>query len=59
MFSVIICSVDPKRFANVKATYENQLRGRDWELIHINDARSLAEGYTRGQQRRYAHLQPR
>jgi GT2 family glycosyltransferase len=48
MFSVIICSIDPNRFANVKAMYEGIFRGTAWELIHINDARSLAEGYNRG-----------
>ena len=48
MFSVIICSIDPTRFAAVKAMYEAIFHGCDWELIHINDARSLAEGYNRG-----------
>jgi GT2 family glycosyltransferase len=48
MFSVIICSVDSNRLARVKAMYEGVFRGTDWELIHINDARSLAEGYNRG-----------
>jgi GT2 family glycosyltransferase len=48
MFSVIICSVDSARFASVKAMYEAIFQGFDWELIRINDARSLAEGYTRG-----------
>jgi hypothetical protein len=28
--------------------YEALFRGRQWELIHIADARSLAEGYNRG-----------
>jgi GT2 family glycosyltransferase len=48
MFSVIVCSIDPKRFAHVKAMYDGVFRGHDWELIHIPDARSLAEGYNRG-----------
>jgi GT2 family glycosyltransferase len=48
MFSIIICSVDAKRFAGVKAMYESVFAGADWELIHIDDARSLAEGYNRG-----------
>ena len=48
MFSVIICSIDPARFASVKAMYENTFHGTDWELIHIDDARSLAEAYNRG-----------
>src|SRR5580700_6651429 len=48
MFSVIICSIDPARFAAVKAMYERIFHGHDWELVHIPDARSLAEGYNRG-----------
>jgi GT2 family glycosyltransferase len=48
MFSVIICSVDRKRLANVKAMYERNFQNHPWELIHIDDARSLAEGYNRG-----------
>ena len=48
MFSVIVCSVDPARFNAVKAMYEGVFHGSDWELIRIDDARSLAEGYNRG-----------
>jgi GT2 family glycosyltransferase len=48
MFSVIICSIDSKRFADVKSMYAGVFHGFDWELIRIDDARSLAEGYTRG-----------
>jgi len=48
MFSVIVCSIDSKRFADVKAMYEGVFHGVDWELVGIHDARSLAEGYRRG-----------
>jgi Glycosyltransferase like family len=48
MFSVIICSIDANRFAAVKAMYQQAFQTQPWELIHIEDARSLAEGYTRG-----------
>jgi GT2 family glycosyltransferase len=48
MFSVIICSIDAKRFADVKAMYERLFENHPWELIHIDDAKSLAEGYNRG-----------
>jgi len=48
MFSVIVCSIDSKRFADVKAMYEGIFRGVEWELVGIRDARSLAEGYNRG-----------
>ena len=48
MFSIIICSVDAKRLADVKAMYERVFQNHPWELIHIGDATSLAEGYNRG-----------
>jgi Glycosyltransferase like family len=48
MFSVITCSIDAKRFAGVKEMYERNFKDQDWELIRIDDAKSLAEGYTRG-----------
>jgi Glycosyltransferase like family len=48
MFSIIICSNDPTRFSTARAMYEGIFRGIDWELIRIDDARSLAEGYTQG-----------
>jgi len=48
MFSVIICSIDARRFADVEAMYRRLFQDHPWELIHIDDARSLAEGYTRG-----------
>jgi len=48
MFSVIVCSVDPKRFAAVEAMYGATMGAEPWEMIGIHDARSLAEGYNRG-----------
>jgi len=46
--SVIICSVDDRRFAQCDANWRDRLQGRRYELIRIRDARSLAEGYNRG-----------
>lgn len=48
LLSFIICSIDPLRFAAIRANLEERLAGRPWELIRIGDARSLAEGYNRG-----------
>jgi GT2 family glycosyltransferase len=48
MISVIICSIDPQRFAAVKSVYTAALGQEPWELIGIHDAKSLADGYTRG-----------
>jgi len=45
---VIICSIDPTKFANATATYEKALGGERFEIVGIHDARSLAEAYTRG-----------
>ncbi|GHT82315.1 hypothetical protein AGMMS49960_00780 [Betaproteobacteria bacterium] len=47
-FSVIICSIDPWKFAQTSQCYESLLAGFPHEIIGIHDARSLAEGYNRG-----------
>ena len=41
-FSVIICSIDALKFAQVSACYEQLLDGFPHEIIGIHDARSLA-----------------
>lgn len=46
--SVVICSIDPGKFARVRASYARAFADAPWELIGIHDARSLAEGYARG-----------
>jgi GT2 family glycosyltransferase len=48
MISLIICSIDPARFAAVEAMYRSAFGDEPWEMIDIHDARSLAEGYNRG-----------
>jgi len=47
-FSFVICSIDPKKFAAVTRTIETRFAKHDYELIRINDADSLCDGYTRG-----------
>ncbi len=49
--SVIICSIDPVRFARVTAMYERLLAEVPHEIIGIHDAHSLCEGYNRGLRR--------
>jgi len=46
--SVIICSIDHDKERNVVANYRTLLADTDYELIIINDAKSLCEGYNRG-----------
>ena len=46
--SVVICSIDSAKFARVTDNYRKLLDGREFEIIGIHDARSLADGYNRG-----------
>ena len=46
--SVVICSIDARKFERVSENYRMLFAGRDIEIIGIHDARSLAEGYSRG-----------
>lgn len=46
--SVIICSIDARKFAQASASYDRALAGVEHEIVGIHDARSLAEGYNRG-----------
>jgi GT2 family glycosyltransferase len=50
-FSVVICSIDGWKLAQVSTHYERLLAAVPHEIIGIHDARSLAEGYNRGLQR--------
>jgi hypothetical protein len=46
--SVVICSVRPERLAVAKASLAQAFGTAPWELIVIDDARSLCEGWNRG-----------
>jgi GT2 family glycosyltransferase len=48
MISIIICSVNDARFQAIANNFAGMLKGEEYELIRIPDARSLAEGYNRG-----------
>ncbi len=45
--SFIICSIDNTKYAHISARLET-LCGSPYELIRIDDAKSLSEGYNRG-----------
>ena len=45
--SVVICSIDPRKFERVTASYRQRFAGHALEIIGVHDARSLAEGYNR------------
>jgi hypothetical protein len=46
--SIVICSIDARKFERVCQNYRQRFAGRDIEIVGIHDARSLAEGYNRG-----------
>ena len=45
--SVLICSIDPQKFATVTASYRQRFSDCSLEIIGVHDANSLAEGYNR------------
>ncbi len=46
--SIVVCSIDARKFERVTANYRSLFAGRPVEIVGIHDARSLAEGYNRG-----------
>ena len=48
MISVVVCSVDAGRIHSLRENLAATMGSNPWELVHIHDARSLAEGYQRG-----------
>jgi GT2 family glycosyltransferase len=48
MYPVIICNVNPAKFARIQQHYQQLFSAEPYELIGIHDARSLSEGYNRG-----------
>jgi hypothetical protein len=51
LVSVIVCSIDARKFEAASASYDRALRAVAHEIVGIHDARSLAEGYNRGIER--------
>jgi GT2 family glycosyltransferase len=48
MLSIIICSVDDLKFLRVRREYERVLNSIPFEIVRIDDAKGMAEGYNRG-----------
>jgi hypothetical protein len=48
MISVVICSIDDRKFLAVTENYRRLLQGWQYEIIGIHDAKSLCDGYNRG-----------
>jgi predicted O-linked N-acetylglucosamine transferase (SPINDLY family) len=46
--SVVVCSIDPRKFETATASYRQRFAGHALEIVGVHDARSLAEGYNRG-----------
>jgi tetratricopeptide (TPR) repeat protein len=46
--SFVVCSITPAKLDRLRANLERVLGDARWELVHIGDARSLAEGHSRG-----------
>ena len=46
--SIVVCSVDARKFERVCANYRALFAGRSAEIIGVHDARSLCDGYRRG-----------
>lgn len=46
--SIVVCSVQAARLRAMQENFRSHLQGRDHEFVAIGDAKSLAEGYTRG-----------
>jgi GT2 family glycosyltransferase len=51
MFSIVVCSNRPERALAVRRHYESLFLGCESEIVVIDDAASLCEGYTRGLKR--------
>jgi Glycosyltransferase like family/Tetratricopeptide repeat len=49
--AVIVCSVNDQRFQGMEGQWRALTGGSDIEIIRIDDARSIAEGYNRGARR--------
>lgn len=48
LVSVVICSIDSAKFDRARESYARAFGDDPWEIVGVHDARSLAEGYTRG-----------
>jgi hypothetical protein len=47
--SIVTCSMQDQKFYSFKHNV-NEIFGRDIQIIRISDAKSISEGYNRGQE---------
>jgi hypothetical protein len=48
VISIVVCSIDPVKFAAVTRNFAAAMGDVHYEIVGIHDARSLCEGYNRG-----------
>ena len=46
--SVVVCSIRPQMLARARHSLADAFGGAAWELVHVDDARSLCDGWNRG-----------
>jgi len=46
--SAVVCSIDPQKAERIRAHYQTLFSGRRFEIVQIDDAGSLSDGYNRG-----------
>jgi tetratricopeptide (TPR) repeat protein len=46
--SAVVCSIDPQKAKRIREHYATLFSGRHFEIVQIDDACSLSEGYNRG-----------
>ena len=54
--SIVVCSVDDRRLAAMQRNYSAALGALEHQFVVIRDARSLAEGYSRGLEQSHHEL---
>lgn len=48
LLSFVVCSITPSKLEALRINLAEKLGNNPWELVHIADAQSLCDGYTRG-----------
>jgi GT2 family glycosyltransferase len=56
VISIVICSIDADKLAAVRETYARHMGATTYEIVGIDDAKSLCEGYNRGLRRAKGEL---
>lgn len=48
MISIVICSIDPRKFAAIERHYASVMGAEPFEIVGIHDATSMGQGYNLG-----------